>query len=465
MRLGKPMRVLDSEDAAPRIPAGPRAPGAIQSLRWFRDPVKFMERGAERHGPIFRVKLGGMKRTSFIADPELAWPILSAGPELVRMGSTNGIFRPVLGDHSLFLLDGERHKQHRKQIMPAFHRGSVSRFSSLVSELTVRDIADWPVGEPFPLQERMRKITLEMILRVVLGVTAPEREDRLRELLHGLLDAVQDPIAVLPQFQYDLGGRTPYAKLMALVERIDDLLRAEISERRYGEGLAERDDVLSMLVRPKPHEDGFMSDGEIRDELLTLLVAGHETTATAVAWAFERLLRHPDVHRRLLDEQAAGVDDSWCDAIVRETLRLRPVLPITARKLNVPVELSGYIFPAGWTLMPCIYLLHRDPGAFDAPEEFRPERFLGPDAPSSRVWLPFGAGPRHCIGQSLSMMAIKVIIRTVLQRVDLEPATAKPEAIVRRNFTLGPANGAAVVGRPRVDSATRDARVPLQGLG
>ncbi|MGI8726196.1 MAG: cytochrome P450 [Solirubrobacterales bacterium] len=451
-----------------KIPAGPRAPGAVQSLRWFRDPVKFMERGANAYGGIFRVKLGGMRRTSFIADPELAWPVLSAGPERVRMGSTNGIFRPVLGDNSLFLLDGERHRQHRKLIMPAFHRGSVRRFAGLVSELAVRDIAEWPLGEPFPIQERMRKITLEMILRVVIGVTAAEREQRLRELLHDLLDAVQDPIAVLPQFQYDLGGRTPYAKLMALVARIDVLLRAEISERRYDEGLADRDDVLSMLVAPKPHEDGFLSDREVRDELLTLLVAGHETTATALAWTFERLLRHPDAHRRLREEQAAGVDDSWCDAIVRETLRLRPVLPITARKLNRPVELGGYVFPAGWTLMPCIYLLHRDPGVFEAPGEFRPERFFGPSAPSSRVWLPFGAGPRHCIGQSLSMMAIKVILRTVAQRIELEPANPEPEAIVRRNFTLGPEHGASVVGRRRLDGRPapgydRDRAVPERG--
>lgn len=460
------MRVLESGEAEPRVPKGPRAPGALQSLSWFRDPVKFMERGAERHGGIFRVKLGGMKRACFIADPELAWPVLSGDPELMRMGSTNGIFRPVLGDHSLFLLDGAEHKRHRRQLMPAFHRGSVRRFSGLVSELTIRDMADWPVGEPFPVQERMRKITLAMILRVVIGVTAEAREQQLRELLHDLLDAVQDPIAVLPQFQYDLGGRTPFAKLMALVGEIDTVLGTEISERRYDHGIADRDDVLSMLVRAKPHEDGFMSDREVRDELLTLLVAGHETTATALAWTFERLLRHPEAKSRLLEELTGGVDDAYCDSVVRETLRQRPVLPITARKLTKPVELGGHVFPAGWTLMPCIYLIHQDPNTFERPQEFRPERFLGQNSPSSRVFVPFGAGPRHCIGQSLSMMAIKVILRTVIQRADLEPASAEPEAIVRRNFTLGPANGAMAVAKPRVVSTPAATPMSLgEGLG
>lgn len=438
------LRVLGDE-VEPKLPTGSRLPGSVQSMQWFRDPVRFMERGAERYGPLYSVRLGAMKRCTFVSDPRIAWKVLTASPELMRMGSTNGIFRPVLGDGSLFLLDGSEHKRHRALIMPAFHRGAVRRFSSLIAELAARDIASWPLNDPFSLQERMRTITLEVIFRAVVGVAGGERDERLRSAIHRLLDQVQNPIAVLPAFQYDLGGRSPFARLMSTVGEIDRLLRDEISERRYERAPEGRDDVLTMLVGPESHEPGFMSDRQVRDELLTLLIAGHETTATALSWTFERLLRHAEIHQRLLDELTSNADDALLDAVVRETLRLRPVLPITARKLTRPVALGGYSFPKGWTLMPCIYLIHRDPEVFPEPERFNPDRFLGVDAPSSRVWLPFGAGPRHCIGSSFSLQAIKVILRTVLSRCDLRAETAAPERIVRRNFTLGPERGTRVV--------------------
>lgn len=456
------LRVLD-DGAEPRLPDGSRLPGSVQSLQWFRDPVRFMERNRERHGPIFSVRLGPLRRCSFVADPTTAWQVLTGSPELMRMGSTNGIFRPVLGNDSLFLLDGEEHKRHRALLMPAFHRGSVRRFSGLVAELAAREVADWPLGTPFPIQERMRAITLEMVFRVVVGTAGGSRDQALRESIHDLLDLVQNPIAVLPAFQRELGGRSPFGRLMTIVEGIDRLLRDEISERRSDPTAAERDDVLSMLVRPKTHEDGFLSDRQVRDELLTMLIAGHETTATALAWSFERLLRHPDVHRRLLDELDVGADDALLDAVIRESLRQRPVLPITARKLTSPVELAGYVFPKGWTLMPCIYLIHNDPEVFPEPERYDPDRFLASDAPSSRVWLPFGAGPRHCIGSGLAMMAIKVIMRTMLTRVELRPERSEPERIVRRNFTLGPEFGARVICERRVEPRDRQQRLSPLG--
>lgn len=417
-----------------------------------------MERNRDRHGPNFSVKLGPLSRCTFIADPELAWPVLTGSAELMRMGSTNGIFRPVLGDRSLFLLDGEEHRRHRKLIMPAFHRGAVRRFSGLVSELAAREVASWPTDSAFPIQERMRGVTLEMIFRAVVGIVDDSRDERLRELIRELLDMVQNPIAVLPMFQRELGGRSPFARLMALVGEIERLLYEEIGERRYDPSAGERDDVLSMMVGPKPHEPGFLSDREVRDELLTLLIAGHETTATALSWAFERLLRHPEALARTVAELDRGDDDAYLDAVVRESLRQRPVLPITARKLTRTVEVGGWVFPKGWTLMPCIYLLHNSPEAFPEPDRFRPERFIGPDSPGKMVWLPFGAGPRHCIGSSLSLMAIKVILRTVLNRVELRADRADDEPIVRRNFTLGPERGARVVVVRRLEPRARARR-------
>jgi cytochrome P450 len=445
------LRVL-GEDAEAHVPPGSGLPGSVQSLQWFRDPVRFMERSRDRRGKLFSVKLGPLKRCSFVADPELAWSVLTGDPELMRMGSTNGIFRPVLGDTSLFLLDGPEHKRHQAQIRPGFHRGVVQSFSGVVAELAAREVATWPLGQPFPVQERMRGVTLQMIFRTVLGVVDDTRDTRLRELVHELLDQVQSPIAVLPAFQRDLGGRSPFARLMRTVAAIDELLYEEIGERRYDPSRTDRDDVLSMLVLPQTHEDGFMSDREIRDELMTLLIAGHETTATALSWTFERLLRSPAALARCVEEIAGGDrGEAYLDAVVRESLRQRPVLPITARKLTRPIALGEWAFPRGWTLMPCIYLIHQDPDVYPEPERFLPERFLGPEAPSSRVWLPFGAGARHCIGNGLAMMAIKVILRTVLRRVELEPDRPEPEPIVRRNFTLGPSRGARVFVRRRLD--------------
>jgi cytochrome P450 len=446
------LRVLGA-DAHKRVPPGSRLPGALQSLQWFRDPVRFMERNRDRHGKVFSVKLGPLNRCSFIADPALAWDVLTGDPELMRMGSTNGIFRPVLGDSSLFLLDGPEHKRHQAQIRPGFRRGAIEHFSGIVAELASREIATWPLEQSFAIQERMRDVTLQMIFRSVLGVVDESRDTRMRELVHELLDQVQNPIAVLPAFQVEAGGRSPFARLMRTVAAIEELLYEEIGSRRYDPSRTQRDDVLSMLVLPQTHEDGYMSDREIRDELMTLLIAGHETTATALAWTFERLLRTPAALARCLDEIAGGGGEDYLDAIVRESLRQRPVLPITARKLTQPVELDGWSFPKGWTLMPCIYLIHGDPAAFPDPGQFRPERFLGSRAPSKRVWLPFGAGPRHCIGNGLAMMTIKVILRTVLRRVELEPDRPEAERIVRRNFTLGPSRGARVLVRRRLDTA------------
>ncbi len=450
------LRILPGE-VDPVVPSGPRSPGSVQSLRWFRDPVRFMTSARRRHGSVFSVRLGPLKRCTFIADPEMAWQVLTGDPELMRMGSTNGIFRPVLGDRSLFLLDGEEHRRHRKLIMPAFHKSGVERFAGLTSELAAREVARWPKDTVFPLQERMRVVTMEMIFRAVLGIVDDRRDERLRECIHELLAVVQNPIAVLPQFQVELGGRTPYARLMRTVAEIDELLYEEIGARRYDMERRDRDDVLSMLVGAQPHEQGFMSDREVRDELLTLLIAGHETTATALSWTFERLLRHPAALERVREELDLGAGDEYVEAVVKESMRQRPVLPITARKLAQAISLGGFTFPKGWTLMPCIYLIHQDPEVFPDPEEFRPERFLGAEGPNRRVWLPFGAGPRHCIGSSLSTMAVKLILKTVISRAELEPDTMEAERVVRRNFTLGPEHGTRVVMTRRLQPRRRSA--------
>jgi cytochrome P450 len=442
------------------LPPGPRTPGFRQSLEWFRNPVRYMERCRARYGDVFSVQLGPLKRASFISNPEGVRAILTGDPDLLRMGPTNRLFLPVLGEGSLFLLDGAEHRRHRGLIMPAFHRSHVQELSGLISELTERDVASWPLGEPFRLHDRMRALTLEVILHAVFGMGEGERQDRLRVLLPLLLDLVQRPFAVLPWFQYELGGRSPFGRLMRTLGEIDEVLYREIRARRLDPELDSRDDVLSLLARAQPEDGGdFLTDREIRDELITLLIAGHETTATAIAWAFERLLRHPDASKRLVGALAGGRGGAYLDVVIKETLRQRPVLPITARKLTGPMELCGYTFPEGWTLMPCIYLLHHEPAVYPDPHEFRPERFLE-EHPSPHTWIPFGGGVRHCIGSGLALAVTKVVLATAIPRINLSPASPEPEPVVRRNFTLGPGRGAAVVLESRHTPIVVPARRP-----
>jgi cytochrome P450 len=407
--------------------------------QWFRDPVGFMERNRDRHGPIFNVKLGALKRCAFIADPEAAWKVLSGDPSTFRMGPTNQVFRPVLGERSLFLLDGEEHKHHRRLLAPSFHPKAIRSYGGLIEEITAREIAAWPVERPFPLQEPMRRITTESIVRIVVGVCAPDRDTEIRRLVPEMLEIAENPLALMPQFQRELGGRSPFGKVMQVTREIDRILLDEINLRRHVQSNERGNDVMSMLAAAQTHEPAYMSDREIRDEVLTLLIAGHETTANALAWAFERLLRHPVCQDRLLAELGAGNQD-YLDAVVKETLRQRPILPVTARRLTVETKVGEFTFPRGWTLMPCIYLIHQDEQMFPEPEAFRPERFLEDPRPSSRVWIPFGGGARHCVGSHLALMTIKSVIAVVFGRTLLE-ADAEPEPIVRNNMTLAPGRG------------------------
>jgi cytochrome P450 len=421
---------------------------------WFRDPVGFMEGNRDRYGSIFSVKLGALKRCALIADPEAAWKVLSGDPSTFRMGPTNAIFRPVLGEHSLFLLDGEEHKHHRRLMAPSFHPKAIRGYAGLIEEITAREIAGWPVDRPFPLQDPMRRITTESIVRIVVGVCSPDRDAEIRRLVPEMLEIAENPLALMPQFQREMGGRSPFGKVMNVTRQIDRILIDEIGLRRHLQPHERGSDVMSMLAAAETHEPAFMSDREIRDEVLTMLIAGHETTANALSWAFERLLRHSVVHDRLLSELDCGNDD-YLDAVVRETLRQRPILPVTARRLTAETKVGEYTFPRGWTLMPCIYLIHQDPEVFPEPDRFRPERFLEDPKPSSRVWLPFGAGARHCVGSHLALMTIKSVIRVVLSRTMIEADSEQPEPIVRNNMTLAPGRGSMATLRGRRGTSIR----------
>ncbi len=317
------------------------------------------------------------------------------------------------------------------------------RYGGLMARAAEGEIERWPVGVPVALWPRMQAITLEVIMRAVFGITEADRLERLRGVLRTMLDWTTQPRRLLALAA--LGPERVQSKSLfrEALDPVDELLLDEIGRRRDDPSVAERDDVLSLLVQAR-HEDGRpMSDAELRDELMTLLVAGHETTATALAWAIERLVRHPDKLRRLTEEVEAGEDD-YLDAVVKETLRLRPVIPIVVRRLTEPMEIGGHLLPAGVSVTPCIHLMHRRPDIYPEPERFRPERFLERPA-GTYTWIPFGGGVRRCLGASFAIFEMKTVLSTVLARTRLEQAHTGSERVKRRAITLTPSGGAEVV--------------------
>jgi cytochrome P450 len=428
------------------VPAGPRRPAVAQTLEWVIAPDRFMRRNSSRFGDRFTARLGPATDVVFLSSPSAVKAVFHGPPEHMNMGDINGLFRRVLGRNSLLVLDGDEHLRQRKLLLPPFHGARIADHHGAMRTAAEDDVAAWPVGRAFPLQPRMQAMTLNVILRAVFGLEAGARRDRLRALLARLLELNTTIATTLPQLRIELGGRTPWGKLMRCTAEVDRAVYAEIARRR--EQPDARGDVLSLLLGARDEAGEPLSDRELRDQLLTMLVAGHETTATALAWAFELILRQPHVVARIRSGLAAG-DPAYLDAAIKESLRLRPVVPITARKLTVPYEVDGTLYPAGTVLMPCIYLLHRNPEIYEAPDEFRPERFIG-EQPPPYAYIPFGGGVRRCLGAGFALAEMRAVMSTVFERVELEPAAARPERIVRRAFTLSPRDGARVVVKRRL---------------
>ena len=447
---------------ATALPPGPRYPRALQTLGWGVRPMPFMERCQERYGDIFTMKVAQEGTWIFLAHPDLVRQVFTGDPRVLHAGEGNVILLPVLGHHSVLLLDEQPHMAQRKLLLPAFHGERMQGYGDLMREIARREIATWPAGEPVALLPRMQALTLEVIMRTVFGVEEGRRLDELRSALERLTKVTTRPttmaIAAL------LGPRriSRFNLLRHELAPVDRPLLEHIRARRQARDLESSDDILSMLLLAR-HEDGEpMSDRELRDELMTLLLAGHETTATSLAWAFERLVRHPEKLERLRAEALEGGDE-YADAVAKETLRLRPVLPLVARTLQEPMEIGGYEIPAGVTLAPCIHLIHRRPDVYPEPRAFRPERFLEQPA-GTYTWIPFGGGVRRCIGASFALFEMRQILQTIATGTELAPAVPEDERVTRRAITLVPARGATVVPRPPTSRApSRDASLEAAG--
>jgi cytochrome P450 family 135 len=429
---------------ATTLPPGPRMPAALQTAIWVRRAQWFLDQCAARFGDVFKMHIAREGTWIVLSNPEHIKQVFTGDPSIFHAGEGNRILLPILGEHSLLLLDENAHMEQRKLLLPPLHGQRMQRYAELMSEIAAEEIDRWPSGEPYPLRPRMQAITLEIILRAVFGLEQGERLETLRAELRNLLDILTRPEMFLAPVLLGPERLAQFGPFRRLHERVDRLIYGEIAERRRATDFARREDILSMLLGARHESDGSpMSDEEIRDELLTLLVAGHETTATALSWAVERLTRHPQKLARLTEEVGAG-EKEYLEAVVTETLRLRPVISLVARYLRAPVEIGGWQLPAGVTVAPSIYLVHRRPDVYPNPSSFEPERFLD-RSPGTYTWIPFGGGIRRCIGGSFAHFEMQVVLAELVKRRGLTPARPESERVYRRAITETPRHDAEVV--------------------
>jgi cytochrome P450 len=424
---------------------------------WTR-PLAFLERCRSRYGPRFTMRFPRTPPFVILTSPEEIKQVFTAPADVLHPGAGAWVLEPVVGRNSVILLDGKSHMEQRKLMLPAFHGDRIERLSALVQRVSERAIAAWPEDRPLRLHEDFQRLTLDVILRAVFGLEEGPRMNGLRESLAGMLRFGEKPISLLPPrpgtIGFKIGERVgPFAQFLRLQRPADELIFAQIEERRRDPH--ERDDVLAMLLAAR-HDDGSpMSDQELRDELMTLLVAGHETTASTLAWCVEHLCRDPEVVARLRED-----DDAYLTATIQEALRCRPVLPNVAPRLVVkPIEVGDRTYPEGVCLVPNAYLVHHDPEIYPDPYAFKPERFLE-NAPGTYTWIPFGGGRRRCLGASFATLEMKLVLRSLVAQRDLEPVTPAFERPRRRNITIRPSEGCLVRLPRRVGSSRSEPTRP-----
>ena len=425
------------------LPPGPSAPMPIQAAEYIRRPLEVIERCRERYGEPFTLRVARGAPFVLFSDPDDIKRVFTGSPDVLRSGEANAVFEAGLGPRSLIVLDGAEHMRDRKLILPPFHGERMRGYGELIDSIAEREIATWPAGEPFAVAEGTRRIALEVILRAVFGVDEEERVRGTVGLMTRFLDAATPPARALTVLLVKPGGPfiRSYNRLSPTKKRVDEVIFDQIRRRREDPGIESREDVLSLLVRARFEDGGAMSDDHLRDELMTLLTAGHETTANTTAWALAELARMPEAVERL-----AG-DDDYLDAFVKETLRLWPIVPFVLRHTSEPFELNGWGVPAGVRLAPSVHLVHRRPEIYPRPDEFRPERVLERPAGTS-TWIPFGGGTRRCVGAAFATFEMKRVLRAVARMGRPEPAGDGSGRVGRRGLTLAPADGARLVWRP-----------------
>lgn len=448
------------------IPAGARGPVLWQTLRWLARPIPMLEDCARRYGDVFTIRLAASDPIVLFSHPAAIKDIFTGDPETLRGGEANVVLEPFLGSDSVLLTDGPRHRRKRRLMMPPFHGERMQLYGAVMRAITDRAIDAWPLGRAFPIHAETQHITLDVILRAVFGLDEGESFEALRtRLVAGAALVTDHPSLLLKALQRDLGRLTAWREVTRLRDEVDGMLFAEFARRR-AEERADRSDVLSLLLAARDEDGEPMSDRELRDEMTTLLLAGHETTATTLAWAVNYILGHPAVYTRIRDELAAFGDGDrvpgsgdlpFLDATIKETQRLMPIIPLVGRKLREPATIGGRALPAGVVAAPCIYLAHRRPDVWRDPATFAPERFLD-RRPSPYEFLPFGGGNRACLGAAFASFEMKIVLARILARVELASAPGYQARIVRRGIAFAPSEGVPVVVRSRRDGRTDERR-------
>ena len=433
----------------PELPPGPRTPSLIQILQWVFRPIPFMRRCAEDYGDVFTTRIMGAPPVVFFSDPAAIREIFTGDAERLVAGKANNlVFKLIVGPNSLLALDGARHRRERKLLMPPFHGERMRLYGDMMCEITDRCIDNWPAEAPFPIHSSMQEITLDIILRAVFGVYDDVQLSGLRALMIEYLRLMVGRNLLL--------AVAAWRRLARLQRAIDQVLYDEIS-RCKTEKQAGRTDVLAMLAAARDEDGRPMSDEEIRDEMITMLLAGHETTATSMAWVIHRLLQNPEVLATARAEVEAVIGNGatvptaeqvaqldYLDAVIKETARLNPAAPMIVRLLETDLHIGGYELPAGSIAAPCIYLTHRRPDLWSDAEEFKPERFSARRV-DPYTFFPFGGGVRYCIGAAFATYEMKVVLARVLSRVTLRPDPGHTVRTVRRGVTFAPSGGMPVI--------------------
>jgi len=435
------------------LPPGPKWPASAQLLAWLFRPFETVSHFRDRYGSPFTMRFPRWPAMVVFDDPEANKEIFRTPNDQLHAGLANEPLRPIVGGNSLLLLDGDRHLHERKLLMPPFRGERMTRYGEVMCEVAEADLATWPLDEPFAVQPHTQGITLDIILRTVFGVDEGSGKDRLRAALNDLINDFSSPGMMVPWLQRDLGPRSPWGRYVRTRARNYEMIHALIDERRANPRAG--DDIFSMLLEAR-HEDGReMSREELRDELLTLLVAGHETTATALSWAFSHLITHPSVQRRLHEELDATLGDGpidperskelvFLDAVVRETLRLIPVIAAVGRIVTKTVTIAGVTVPPGCMVSPNIYLTHMNPQVYRRPDRFEPERWLD-RRPNPYEWFPFGGGTRRCIGMAFALYEMRLVLATVLRHHRVRRAPGASHRPVRRSVTMAPADDTPII--------------------
>ncbi|MEV8378547.1 cytochrome P450 [Kribbella sp. NPDC056861] len=434
-------RTLDRETAR-SLPPGSRLPTFVQTVMFARHRKTFFPQLRAKYGDVFTIRLVPSSRVVVVLSrPDHIREVFSTPPSVVHAGEGNTALAPIMGQHSLLLVDDDDHVRMRRQLMPAFNGHALRGYSEMIAVLAREAVKTWPIGTPFRLHERMRDLTLEVILQVVFGVTDSDRLDRLRPLVEKVVSV--GPVMMLGAFYPKLLKLPPWRTFLQAQQQVDEILYDEIARRRTDPELAERNDVLSKLLAA-----GTWSDIELRDQLVTLLLAGHETTATSLAWAFHELARRPDQLQAA--QQAADTNNAdYLEAMGKEALRLHPVVYQVGRRLTEPTTIAGYRLPRGTTLMAAMGLVHADEQNFPGAGTFRPERFLTDTPPAAGTWIPFGGGTRRCIGAGFSLLESTEILRAALTQYDVRAVRPEAETAQPRNVTLVPSRGCEVIATKR----------------